>query len=67
MKYQSQFNKDLLTIAAFTLITVLSWTVAEIYHAATTSQITQVQQRLIFPLDPKLDQITIQKIRQRAR
>ena len=64
MTLQSQFNKDMLTVAVFTLITVISWTVSEIYHASVTSQITEVQQKLILPLNPKIDETIIKQISQ---
>ena len=44
-------NKDLLTISIFTLITVISWIVFDVYHAAATSTITEVQQQLMTPLN----------------
>ncbi|MEK7166280.1 MAG: hypothetical protein AAB874_05735 [Patescibacteria group bacterium] len=47
-------NKDLLFISIFTMITVMAWIVFDVYHAAVTSTITEVQARLIAPLSPKL-------------
>lgn len=58
-------NKDLLTVSIFTLITVISWIVFNVYHAAVTSTISEVQQQLITPLDPTLDTATIQNVRTR--
>ncbi len=60
-------NKDLLTISIFTLITVISWIVFDVYHAAATSTITEVQQQLMTPLNPKLDTATIESIRSRVQ
>lgn len=60
-------NKDLLYISIFTLITVLAWIVSDVYHAAVTSTITEVQQKLISPLDPKLDEATLINVQLRGQ
>lgn len=58
-------QKDWLAIAIFTFITVFIWIAADVYHAVVTSQITQVQEELILPLNPKIDQVAIDNIRKR--
>lgn len=55
-------RKELLVLAILTLFTVLSWIVYDVYHAATTSTITTVQQALMKPLTPTFDHDTIVKI-----
>lgn len=58
-------NKDWLIISVSTLITVMAWIAFDVYHAAVTRTITEVQQRLILPLNPKLDAGIVAKIRER--
>ncbi len=58
-------NKDWLTLSIFTLITVTAWIAFDVYHAAVTRTITEVQQRLIAPLSPKLNPEVIAQIRAR--
>lgn len=55
-------NKEILILALLTLFTVLSWIIYDVYHAATTSTITPVQQELMKPLTPTFDHDTIVKI-----
>lgn len=55
-------SKDLLYISIFSLITVLAWIIFDVYHAAVTSTITEVQQKLILPLNPKFDETTLKNI-----
>jgi len=58
-------QRDILILSICTVITVFAWIVFDVYHAAATSQITQVQQKLIFPLDPTLDASTLETIKTR--
>lgn len=60
-------QKDLLVIGVVTFITVFAWILFDIYHAVVTSQITQVQAKLITPLNPEFDQTTIDMVRQRQQ
>ncbi len=60
-------NKDLLYISVFTIITVLAWIVFDVYHTAVTSTLTEVQQKLIAPLSPKLNETALTNIRQRLQ
>lgn len=57
-------SKDMLIISIFTLITVMAWIAFDVYHAAVTSTITQVQERLITPLDPKLDTSVLNRVQE---
>ena len=59
-------NKDFLTIAMFTLVTVFAWIVFDVYHAVRTSSVTEVQERLVAPLNPRFDQTTLNLIKNRA-
>lgn len=56
-------NKDLLVISIFTLITVMAWIVFDVYHTAVTSTITEVQQKLMTPLDPKINLSIVQQLK----
>ncbi len=56
-------NKDMLIVSVCTLITVFAWIVFDVYHASVTSNITQVQQQLIAPLNPKFNQLTLERIK----
>lgn len=58
-------QRDWLIIAVFTFVTVVVWIAADIHHAVVTSQITEVQAQLILPLNPKLDNVTIDIINSR--
>jgi hypothetical protein len=60
-------KNDLLVLSIFTFITVFVWIVADVYHAVVTSQITEVQQILINPLNPNLDEIAVKNIQNRKR
>lgn len=55
-------KKDLLILAIITLLTVISWIIYDVYHAATTSTITKVEEDLTAPLDPHIDTDTVLKI-----
>lgn len=55
-------RKEFLILAILTLCTVISWIVYDIYHTATTSTITPVQQELMKPLTPTFDNDTIVKV-----
>lgn len=55
-------RKELFVLAIFTLFTVLSWIIYDVYHAATTSTITAVQKELMKPLTPTFNHDTIVKI-----
>ena len=48
-------SKQTLFLSIFTFLTVLAWISFDVYHAATTSTITPIQQELIEPLEPKFD------------
>ncbi|RJR14573.1 hypothetical protein C4579_04735 [Candidatus Microgenomates bacterium] len=58
-------QRDILTIAVFSFLTVFVWIVAGVYHSVVTSQITEVQAQLIKPLNPTIDQTTIDMVRRR--
>jgi type II secretory pathway component PulJ len=60
-------NKDMLTIAIFSLITVVAWIAFDVYHAATESTITEVQSQLVAPLTPQFDKTALEQIRVRGK
>lgn len=55
-------KKDLVTIAVFTLLTVMAWIAFDVYHAAVSSTTTEVEEQLVAPLEPKLNAKTIERI-----
>ena len=58
-------SQDMLIISIFTLITVIVWIVFEVHHAAVISHITDVQQKLMTPLNPQINPRVLEQIRSR--
>lgn len=58
-------SKDWLVLSILTFLTVATWTIYDIYHAAVTSTITPVQEEMIRPLDPTFDTETLRLLRER--
>lgn len=56
-------SRQTLFLSIFTFLTVLAWIAFDVYHAATTSTITPVQQELIKPLEPKFDREVILELK----
>ncbi len=56
-------NRDMFILSLFSLITIVAWIVFDVYHAATTSQITPVQQELMTPVNPVFDTSVIQELK----
>jgi hypothetical protein len=57
-------NKDMLVVSVLTVITVMAWIIFDVYHASVTSTLTEVQQSLVTPLNPKLNSAVISQIHQ---
>lgn len=57
--------KNVLYLAIFTFIVILSWIAFGVYHNHTASTITNDAQILITPIEPQFDNETIENIRQR--
>ena len=55
-------GKEVLILSIITLSTVISWIVYDVYHAATRSTVSAVQQTLMKPLTPQFDHETIVRI-----
>lgn len=53
----------MLILSLFSLITVVAWIVFDVYHAATTSRISQIQQELMTPLNPTFDTSVIEELK----
>ncbi len=58
-------SKDALIISILTVIMVMAWIAFDVYHAVSTSTITEVESTLITPLNPKIDQNLLDQILQR--
>ena len=58
-------RKDLLYVSIITFITVFAWIIFDVYHSAVTSTLTDVQQKLVSVLNPKIEESTLEKIRER--
>ena len=56
-------NRDIIILSLFSLITIIAWIVFDVYHAATTSQITPVQQELMIPVNPVFDASVIKELK----
>lgn len=56
-------SKQTLFLSIFTFMTVVAWIAFDIYHAAVTSTITSVQEKLIKPLEPKFDREVILELK----
>lgn len=54
-----KLGKDALILTILTLITVLTWIAFDVYRTLTRTEIPQVLQRQIAPLNPKLSQVTV--------
>ena len=59
-------SKDWLVLSIITFLTVAAWTTYDIYHAAVSSTITQVQEQMIKPIDPTFDIETLHTIESRS-
>lgn len=60
-------SKQTLFLSIFTFLTVLAWIAFDVYHATTTSTITPVQEKLITPLTPEFDTVTIKALKERKK
>ena len=58
-------SRDSLILAVLTFITVIVWIASDIYHASVTSTLTDVEKKLMVPLDPSFDQQVINKLKER--
>jgi len=60
-----QLGKDALIIAILTLITVLTWVGLDVYRTLTKTEIPQILQRQIAPLNPKIPVTTMEGLEPR--
>lgn len=58
-------GKDFLILSILTLLTVVAWIVSDAYHAAVTSTVTEVEKKLMEPLNPTFDQKVINALKER--
>ena len=59
-------TKEWVILSFLTFLTVLAWVFFDVYHAATTSTITPVQEQRMKPLSPNFDEAIILKIIERG-
>ena len=60
-------KQDLLTFSILTLITVLTWIGFDVYQALTRYTIPEILDKQIQPLNPKLNQETINQLKERLQ
>ncbi|HLB60777.1 MAG TPA: hypothetical protein VJL83_04200 [Patescibacteria group bacterium] len=60
-------SKEWLFLSIVTFLTVMTWTVYDVYHAAITSTLTPYQQTLLKPLDPAFDSNVLDRIEQKEQ
>lgn len=58
-------GKDLLVFSILTFLTVVAWIASEAYHASMTSTLTEVEQKLMEPINPSFDQSVITGLKER--
>lgn len=61
-----QLGRDALVLSILSLITVLTWIGFDVYRALTKTEIPQILQRQLTPLDPKIPAVTFQNLEQRV-
>lgn len=64
---QQKISRDLLNLAVLTLITALTWVTFDVYRALTNYTIPEVLEEQMLPLNPKLDQEKINRLKERLR
>ena len=60
-----QLNKDALRLAILTLITALTWIAFDVYRILTKTEIPQILQKQIAPLDLKISIKTLEELKSR--
>lgn len=61
-----KLGKEALTLAILTLVTVLTWIGVDVYRALTKTEIPQILQKQIAPLNPKISTATLERLQQRV-
>jgi len=59
--------KELSILSIITFLTVIAWIIFGIYHARTTSTVTNIQLKEIAPLTPTFDSDLIEKLTTREQ
>jgi len=60
-----ELGKDALILAILTLITVFTWIAFDLYRILTKTEIPQVLQKQIAPLNPKIPSATLEELESR--
>lgn len=63
--FGQKLNRDLLNLSIMTLITVLTWAGFDVYRAFHQTEIPQVLERQIQPLDPQLEKEVLANLKER--
>lgn len=55
MRKQRAYDRDIVVLLVFSLITLSTWVGFEVYHAYTQVEIPEVTTKMLRPLDPNLN------------
>lgn len=58
-------SRDWLVLSILTFLTIVAWTVYDVYHKAVASTLTAVQKELSVPLTPDFDEETLVLLKKR--
>lgn len=58
-------NKEYVVIGAAIFLTVIAWIVFGVYHARSTSSISEKEMKQVVPINPKFDTDLIIKLQKR--
>lgn len=58
-------TKDNILLLLFTFITVLAWIGFDVYHIRIAPALPKVTEELTLPIDPTIDQVTLESLRLR--
>ncbi|OGG26257.1 hypothetical protein A2960_04745 [Candidatus Gottesmanbacteria bacterium RIFCSPLOWO2_01_FULL_39_12b] len=58
-------RKEITILSIITFLTVIAWMAFGIYHARTTSTVTEIQKKQIVPLTPTFDTEIIRQLSKR--
>ncbi len=64
---KKKINRDLISLAVSTLLTVAVWIGFDVYRALTRYTLPEILDQQMQPLDPKLNQEVINQLKERLR
>ena len=65
MRKTHSYDRDIVALLVFTLVTLSSWVGFEVYRAFTSFNIPDVSARLMRPLDPSLNTAVLSALKSR--